>query len=308
MQLLTKGPQGSLELSRGKAFQAKYKSATKLPATAEAQIEFFDHASNTLALVEGEVSGREIIFKGYPEDLDSVPAGSPWEFSIANDEGEWELKSTGEVVRWEARFPLEEIPTTETLAQLYQDNFNRSFLGARWVKIRGSVRIWDNIGSLPNGMGANNILFTNSAARWHKPLTGDDVTIQVSLLYGGDGASRICFASNSTMTSWIGVEFRNGLGLDHWRIVTGSSPTTVTMRDQAAYVTATGDVATIKFNSLTRTVQVFKNGATDPILEWTDISEEMPIGPGFQYLGASFSASLLSTGPQFTAFTAKDGI
>lgn len=318
MQNLTKGPQDTLILSRGKIFQAQLKQRTPFPEGAEGIIEVFDLAGGLIATFYGTAVDRTLTFAEPASVHDEIPAGSVFEFSLTDPLVDDPIPiSHGEVVREQAYFPFAAPTVIEDPARQFSDNFS-SIVSRRWIRMAGnsSLVIHDN-GSDPNSMGPNYGWTSNAACLWYAPMSMDSVTITVKMLklhswLGiGDGAMHVILCSNSSMTSYLGIQFKDSFdaGQKRVNIFTGTTPFTGDIQESVSHVITSGDVYTVKYNHLMNTVSVYLGEDLTPLASWEDTGNLIAHGSAaFRYTGMAFYSSALSPTVEVTDWEAHDGV
>lgn len=318
MQNLTKGPQDSLILSRGKIFQAQFKQRIDFPDGAEGIIDVFDLAGGVIATFYGTAEGRVITFEEPADIHDEIPAGSVFEFSITDPAvGDPIPISHGEVVREQAYFPFAAPTVIEDPARQFSDNFS-SIVSRRWIRMAGnsSLVIHDN-GELPNSMGPNYGWTSTAACLWYAPMSMDSVTITVKMLNlhdwldVGTGAMHVAVASNSSMTSYLGIQFADSSNPATKRIniFTGTTPFEGDIQTGVDHIIENFDVYTIKYNYLSNVVSVYLGEELTPLVSWEDTGNLIAHGSAaYRYTGLAFWSTAFSPTVEITDWEAHDGV
>jgi hypothetical protein len=300
---------GTLSMSRGKLFQRVYKVPYVLPDGTSAQIVITDAAGATLATFDGDVEGNTITFTEFATDTDLIPHGSNYDFSIAYpDTGEDSPIEYGLVIRKEPRFTLLAPDDSSDPLKFEMDFSFATILGPKWVVKAGQPVIVGNQPALPNAASANWLFFQSAAMLYYAPVNGDDITINVKLLNPGAGKTTIVCCSDYSMDSYLGVQFESGLSNNFVHMVTGSGPLSMTSYSSVSNTVLNNDTYQIKFNSLSNTLQVFKNGSNGALATLTDSVGVVPHGLGQRYFGASWQGSLISGGVEIVSIIAADGV
>jgi hypothetical protein len=131
---------------------------------------------------------------------------------------------------------------------------------------------------------------------------------------GGPGTTTILLCSDYQMRSFVGVRFYDsgsGSGDDGLRIVTGTGWTEITAQGDHYHhvVPSNGNYYTIRYSLTTNKVSVWVGDSTgSPVLEWADTSHLVQHGAGFRYVGGTWNASFVTSGPQMYYFKAKDSV
>lgn len=303
---------GTLSLSRGKAFERVYRVPYIIEPGTEGQIVITDAAGATLATFFGEVGERTITFTEYPTNVDAIPHAANYDFSITYPTiGEPSPIEYGLVVRKEPRFTL--LPpadSTETAIKFEANFATSSLLGPKWVIKNGHPKVFVNLPAHSNAVSADWLFFQNSAMLFYAPVNGDDITVNVAVRNPGPGKTTIVVCSDYSMSEWLGVQFETGSSNNYIHMVTGSGP--IAMANQGAAVANTvaaeTDTYQIKYDSLSDTIRVFKNGSGTALASFTDTLHTIGHGPGHRYWGVNWQGSLLSGGVQVIAINAQDGI
>jgi hypothetical protein len=96
------------------------------------------------------------------------------------------------------------------------------------------------------------------------------------------GKSGIVIMSTPTMSSFVALQVQSGIGANWLRILSGTSPTTTTVRASWQNTDFFGwketDVVGIGFNPTTKAYQGYMNGVAVPGLSWTDSAPVVPTG------------------------------
>ena len=292
------------------------------PDGAVAHTEFRNTSGAMLADIEAsDVTAEAIMFLAQPADVESVPAGVPFETFIETDDGPLKIRY-GIVQRHEARFFDAPTIVATDVPRMFEDTFQRTALGWRWEPVtgpHGSTKIYNNSGvSLPYGVGANVVLFHNdpSAIRYYRPLQGDTAKITVTLLNTSAGKTGVVLCADINFISGLVVQFDSTTGTDHINFGQLTGPASVTyLGSPITHTIANNDAYTITQNDLTKVLSVY--AGTDPspgtlLGSWTDSGLVIPHGPGYRYLGFNFLPSgnflIHEAGPEISGWAAKDDV
>ena len=324
MQQLSKGPQDTLVLSRGKTLQAQFRSRTPFPTGAEGIIEVFDLAGGLLATFYADAVDRTMTFEEDAAAHSDIPAGSVFEFSITDPDLSDPIPvSHGEVVRQEAGFPFAAPTIVDDPARQFSDNFS-AIVSRRWIRIAGntSLAIHDN-GSDPNSMGPNYGWTNQAAALWYSPMSMDSVTIVVKLVQVnpfitvGYGQLNVVVCSDSSMKNFLALQFQAGNtnGGNRVLAVTGNGNGPFSWDNQGtpvAHTVNTADVYSIKFSYLDNKLSLYAGSDLDSlsgIFSWTDSTNIVQHGSeAFRYTGLAFNSSVFAPSVEPTDWEARDGI
>lgn len=310
------GRYSALLLSRGEQYQPppltpRSYGATSWPVDATVHTVFYDSTGATIVDIPGNVDPVAITFDVAPSTVDAVPAGAQFETFLVTVDGKVKQLRYGQVIRHQAQFFKAPASDTTNYGLQFRDNFyNRTGLvGSKWVPTLGAPTIFDNSDdSTPNGVGPNNIFFTDAAMRYFVPLNSDTVTLNFTLLNPGPGFTGLVVCSNAAMTSYLYVAFESG-NVNKIHMGIGSGP--IVMADQVTSVNHTVanlDNHKLRYDDLTKKLTLFDADMENELLSWTDDDDVVPHGLGYRYFGASWQASLFSSGVQLTQISAQDGL
>jgi len=244
----------------------------------------------------------------------------------------------GRVVRKEVSFPLNPL-NVEIPPLMYEDDMQRSMPGPRWLIKGGRMSMQTLTGitagvSYPVGYGmatrntitdvwGNSLnLYTKAGAQWYGPLQSDAIEMNVGLADGNNGTFTAVFASNYSMTKWLGVRFQNAytnpaipVPADRYvlkiQVVYGSAwDTTATVGSFVNYTQpAAGSLFKITYSGLSKSVSVFTPAsATTPALTTSTSSTAAQTGAGYRYLGATSEGSFAYSGPRLYYWKVKDAV
>lgn len=283
------------------------------PTGATAQAVFYDNAGGTLATATGTVEPTGITFDEAPAVMDLIPAGANFEIFLTVDSKPYQIRY-GKVLRREAQFTQQPESVRTPLA--FADSWPTLGIRSTWIQMVAGMTVVDNSGGgLPNG-----IVAPSAMMRWYKPLAGDTVAAKVSVLnqhnYANNSTSRlrVMLCGNVDMTSYLALEIEasaNGSGVHHdaLHLCTGTSPTAVTYRgSEITNVAADGDTYTVHYDDPTKTLSVYKGTDTTPLGSWPDLTDIVPHGPGYRYLGLGSFTTVGSYGIEATDWRAMDAI
>ncbi|OMC55362.1 hypothetical protein A5747_13290 [Mycobacterium sp. IS-836] len=302
----------TLVLTKGMGFQATFHDDTDWPAGAQAKLTFYDSVGLVIATLTAVPDGKDFVFNEPAANVDDIPHGAAFEFTVKFAGYDPIALSYGTAIRKEPRFP--DAPPTDIsdTALLFQDDFQRTDVGPRWIRINGTLKLLPNAGDLNN---KSLVALPNPAATlFYAPLNGDDVTISCKV-FGSSGTPNaaeqngIVLCSDSGMTSYIGVTFEMSptAGNNRWHIVKGTGPTAYTNVQTVTRNTTTNENVTVVYNSLTDTVLVYRNGDfTTPVMSASGIAVQH--GLGYRYTGFNFIPNNPFTGPGFSYWRAQDGV
>ena len=345
---------GSLILTRDGALKYSYilPRGMQFPDGSEGFISFTDPAGGEYDLSphEGEVSSDAtgINWLIEPQLLNHVPAGANFEVFAVVDGITYKVRY-GRVVRKEVSYPLSPL-SVETTPVMYEDDMQRSMPGPRWTVKAGALAMYDidPTGQEEWAMSARNVvdvfglgipLFASSAALWYTPMQSDSVEISLTFRPGGEGGTTVVFASNSSMTDFLGVRFSNRGSLQdviNWlglspvtghnvQVVKGSAwnnlgsvgsiasmatPIDWPLIPPATYTETTRNFK-ITYSRQSNQVVVYQNnqyGSPVAILTQSVASAAAGFGAGYRYTGLIFSGTLLTAGPRVKYWKVKDAV
>jgi hypothetical protein len=284
------------------------------PEDTTSVINITDRAGAPLASLEGDIVGNKIKYRVLPADLADIEAGANYDWIVTlpdDDYGDlpWKIR-LGRVVRKENIYPLNPLNVSTYQALEFSGSYPSTQSLKEYVLRHGKIKILDNSGSLPNGLGPNfPLLWQNAACLYYHPFNGDSIRWNVTIVTG-TGRTRFALCSNYEMTNYLAVEFDTtpgGTGNDKIAIGTGTGPIDITI--QTEYATNTFENLqnyTFEYNSLTNVLAVYKGNDLTPILEWEDETNIVQHGEGHRYFGFAWRGSLLDDGVQPTAWIIRD--
>lgn len=317
---------GSMVLTKGGALKYSYvlPRGMQFPEDAEGFIYFTDRAGGEYEFSPhvGELSEDLTRFSWLvdPQVLDHVPAGANFEVFVSFDDATYKVRY-GRVVRKEAFFPLNPLTGVEPQPLMYEDDMQRSMPGPRWVAKQGRISMHDRgeeasprwamaSRNAIDIFGAGLNLYQSAAALWYAPTQSSTIEIAVGLLDGGDGDCTIVFNSNSSMTNFVGVRFRDpASGGDTIQVLTGTAWNEVSIVGSSVSTTIpnNGAVYRISYADTSNVVSVYLPGASSPSLT-TTVSTSVPSGPGYRYVGGIWQGSFVTTGPLLYYWKVKDTV
>jgi hypothetical protein len=276
-----------------------------------------DRAGAVLTTFYADTSEKSIDWLAYPEDLTDIPNGANFEMFIDNDDGPFKVRY-GRVVRREPSFPLSPSSSTAFDAVMYEDLLQRDQAGPYWIPKSGKVGMFPDTSPRPAFSMAvrnNNIflplpLFSNAAVLWYAPVRSDTVEVAFSLTNPGAGKTTIVVCSNYAMNSYLGVQFDTNPSTDVVQMVTGTGPiTTVNQGSSVNHTIPTnGGTYTVKYSLPLNKLSLYVGSSLSPLIEFTDSSHLATHGLGYRYVGVSWQASLLNSGPRLFYYKAMDDV
>lgn len=280
------------------------------PDGATTHCVFTDTLDNPIADIAGAVFPSRIQYMFAHEDVGAVKRGFNFEAFIVIDGVEY-MQRYGKVVRREATFEYVSTAVDQTQPVYVSGDFTLAIpgqLGARYAQVWNSAVIIENSGSTPNAMGTDlSQMFDSSAVRIRKAVATDSVRMQVMMVPGGAGKTRVGFCANMPLNNYVGVEFDGTANTV--KMCTGTGPLTGPYHGSPASdtIAAGGTFYTLDFNSMTKVFTVTKAGSTTPLMTpWTDSGNLVVHGQGYRYGFFSFNGSVLETGPQVASWEIQD--
>ncbi len=270
--------------------------------------------------------------------INPIPAGANFEVFVVDNSVTYKVRY-GRVVRKEVSFPLNPL-NVEVPPLMYEDDMQRSMPGPRWLIKGGRMSMQAVTGitngvsySVGTGMATRNTiediwgnslnLYTKAAAQWYGPLQSDAIEMNIGLADNGYGTFTAVFASNYSMTKWLGVRFFNqwtladGLGASTRRqvriqVVYGSAwDTSATVGSYVNYtMSSSGSMFKIVYSGQEKTVSVFTPAsATVPALNQISTSSTAAqTGAGYRYLGVTSAGDFAYSGPRLYYWKVKDTV
>lgn len=312
-------------LSRGSTFNPQpHEPPYTLPDTgcawpdgATGQLVFYDNTGAQLATVAAIVAPTGITYTPTaPAVMDQIPNGANFELFVSTTDGNTYQVRHGKVIRKEAQFL--QAPADATLQQMqFADSWPTTGLRTTWIKAAGAPTVLDNSGaSLPNSVGVSG---GAAALRWYRQLNGNNFRVVITILDLHNSAPnsfsrlRAFGAADQFLSTGVGFEFAdvvNGSGVRTQSVapilVTG--PTTVAYQATATtHALANGDEYTIDYDDETQTVTLYA-GINEAVMlaGWEDTGAVIPHGPGYRFLGMSWSNSGSNNGIQVSNWQAAD--
>lgn len=172
-----------------------------------------------------------------------------------------------------------------------------------WTPVLNDAEIHRHL-LAPQTMGPDVHFWNDAAVVSSTSASQDSVRVVFSALRDGPGKYTVALCANSTLTSWIGVQFQVGLA-NKARIVTGTGPTTYTERASKDWtIVQQKRVYTVTYDHTTKTVSVFKNAKRTPFLSWTDSTNIATHGSSNRRVGQIWETSLFNPGVEPSSFEA----
>lgn len=308
--------QGVLVLSSGSASPYEIPSdvGSSFPEDATTHCVVKDTNGDPVADLPGTVFPSRVQYLFMPVDVDAIKRGFNFEvFLVTSDDIVYKLRY-GKIVRRENTFEYSATQITQSL--LFADNFSgrTGQPGNKYAQIEGNSTIHDNagvvgIGATGNGLGVNiGGLYQKSSLRINRSLNGDSMRFSCTMVnpYGAaTGRTVLAICGNTGLTNGIGLEM-NAL-LSTARVVKINGPNDVDfLTDAETDHCDNFDVYAMDYNDQTKFFNVYKNGSDTPLVDFHDASNVIVHGQGYRYPFFMFNASLLSTGPQVTAWEIQD--
>jgi hypothetical protein len=282
------------------------------PEDSYATAVFTDSSNATIVSIDGDVTSDAVSFLADPSDMDQVPAGANFAIFLDTPDGQVGIRH-GKVIRKEPFYTTLPAAVVRPPMQ-YADSFQRTALGRKWIGVGpGRTVIHNNSGlSLPNGISPNTAFFVSAALRYYTPFNTDSVRISVNVVNPLNleaGKTSVVLCADINFTRGLAVQFETGISNNFIHIGTLTGPTTMAYQGSAVSNTVhDGDNYTIAYSNLTKVISVYKGTGLTPVATWTDSAGIVPHGPGYQYAGFNFNASLLTDGIQVTSFAGKDDL
>lgn len=310
----------AIELSRGgtwkpETYETPYltphnNGLTVWPDGSSALIVFTGtNGQELITPIEGTVFPDRIEFIGDPSQMDLVPQGANFTITLETKDGIFPIRY-GKVIRKEVFYSTpaaqQGIPPL-----MLNDNLQRTALGRKYIAQHSLTQMIDNSGAgLPIGVGARS---NRAALRYWQEFTANSIEIGVTLLNMTPSTAAwtsIIFNADIAFNIGMAVKFETGSSGNR-RIHIGTVSNPITVIDRAPTVAdtvANNDYYKIRYLEGLRTVAVYKGTSLDPIAEWTDENEIVPVGRGYRHLGANFYRSQTGTpkGIQLTSISARD--
>lgn len=308
---------GIVTLSRGSdsPYQVIADVNDPYPSNATCAVIFMNTSGDVAANVVGEIvnSGTQSVvqFLIPKEVADNIAGGYNFEtFLYYNDGNNTTIKLRyGKVIRREATFLYPPTVSDTVQALTYSDNFanKKGQPGSMYAILTGGVTIVDNsLFSVPNALSLNiGAFFAKGAVRIARAVNTDSVSFSVQMKPGGAGTTVLGICGNTNLTNYLGLQLNANTNKSS--IVVGTAPNTVSeVSSEVSDTVATNDVYLINYNNQTKTVNVYKNGSSTPLLTWVDSLNRVVHGQGYRYPMFGFDASLLSPGPQILEWEYSD--
>lgn len=306
--MLHRSEMGTLELSQG-ALNIDYPNRFpgNFPKSVESRIVITNSSGQVLDTFEGQIKGNLINFTVETDRTQAIPAGAQYSWFVTWSDGleyQWEH---GYVIRTEVHWPAAPAQQIENqpLAFVYQPG---SAVGNQWVKKGGnsSLKIW-TADDLPNALGIKSP-GRKLAASWGVPFATDSVKVVVNTITGGAGKSSVVVCSDSSMTTYLAVQFETGSGsANKLHIMRGTGPLTMTdLITPKANTVANGETYTIVYDNASKIIAVYKGSDLTPTLSWTDETNLIPHGLGYTYGALNYLPGASTPGVKFSYWAMKD--
>lgn len=305
-----------VELSRGSTWNPSPAAPPYLtadyddpwPEGGDSWTVFTDTSGGEITRIAADSMTRDVIkYLAQPADVDAIPAGANFEIFVDTEDGPRKIRY-GKVVRREAEYP--DAPATQraSIALNFTDTFPTLGLRSNWKAVTGRTKVYDNSGqSQPFGVAGDAGLFiSKSAIRWDAELNSDSVKSRVVLLNQGQGAFTQIICADQRFSTGLGVRFDSANNVLQMGIVNG--PTSIVQQVPAIPHTVVdlADYTTV-YDTLTKTLAVYKGTNLTPLMTWPDVLDKVPHGPGYRYSGFSFDTGFFfQPGIQVAGWQAKD--
>lgn len=307
----------SLILSRGEQFMPppltpRSHGFVEWPAAAQVYTVFYDSTGAEITTIDGDVTTSAITFDIDPDEVDRIPAGAGFETFLIDGQGRPIKLRYGQVIRHEAMFFNTPAQDRRNYALQFADDFyaRTGLVGSKWVVIAGKPTIFDNSDDGdPNGVGPHRVFGAKAAMRYRAELNTDSFLMSVTLLNPGAGKTALFGCADATLNSGLFVMFESGIGNNYIHIGAASGPYTLT--DQVADIPHTVESGTnykIRYDDDTKLLTVLNSDLTETLGQWEDAAGLVPHGKGYRHFGASWQASLLSSGVQLSSISMQDGL
>ena len=306
--------QAVVELSRGARWKPRSDDPPYLiardgqlyPEGGSAWIVFYDTAGTEITTIDLEVTPQAILPNADADDVADIPAGARFEIFLDDGDGVDQIRH-GVVIRREAPF-LEQPPIPGNTTSLsFTDTFPTLGLKSSWKPVLNRVKVWDNGGTNPNGMATDKAFFDKGAVRWESPLNSDNPRMHTTFATDGNGKTTAIFCADQRFSSGNRVQVDTIDNKIHIGVM--SDPITLTDKETpVSHTLVTLNDYYMTYSDVSKTAAIWKGTDLTPLASWTDSLNEVPHGLGYRYLGYSFQASLLNTGPRVCAFSAKDDV
>lgn len=279
------------------------------PDRATAKCIFTDTKGLTLLTLDARVTADRIDFNGSAAQMDKIPAGAGFTIILDTRDGPVPIRH-GKVIR-------KQVEITTPLAQqdipplTINDNFQRTALGRKWKTLFGDLQMVDNSSaSLPIGVMAKS---TKGSMRFEQEFTTSGIEIGITLVNRQPDSAAwtsINFCTDINAEMGYSVKFETGSGSAK-RLHIGTLTAPMTSIDRAPVLSNTvvnNEYYLIRFLPKIKTVAVYKGTSLEPLAEWIDDGNIVPIGGGYKHLGASFYRATAGGGRglALTSITARD--
>lgn len=153
-----------------------------------------------------------------------------------------------------------------------------------WTAVTNTVRVGQH--SLqPLSLGPTG---SSAAVRWNTEMDTNSVKVVfTSYFFPSTGDYTVVLRSNANMTNWIGIKFTNTWMARTVQVVTGTGPTTSTVRGSAVTMQmSAAQQYTVTYNDTTKTISMYRGANRTPILQWAAGNAFNPSG---KYVGQTWT-------------------
>lgn len=282
------------------------------PPDATAHCVFSDTEGTLVADITGTVTPDRVRFLFAHSDVVDIKRGFNFEVYL-NDTvigGEYMIRY-GKVVRREATFEYVAASVAVVDAIYLTGDFTIGRVGQpsnKYAQVLNNAVIYNNPPGVPNALGTDiENMFDSSAVRYRSAVGTDSARMQVLMVPGGAGKTRVGFCANMSLTNYIGVEFDGTANTV--KMCTGTGPLDGPYHGATGTdtIASSGTYYTLDYNNATKQLTVTKAGDDTPLMTpWVDESNLVVHGQGYRYPFFSFNGSVLATGPQVGFWEIQD--